>query len=94
MHIIWPGVEFDPAKNAANLLKHRVGFSEAATCLLDPIALAMEDDADGEARWLLVGCSDRGRLLTVSYALRGDMPRLISARKATAREKASYARRT
>lgn len=85
------GIEFDPAKASSNLLKHGVSFAEAATSLLDPHALAMEDASAGEPRWLLVGRSERGRLLTVSYALRGDVPRLISARKATAREKAGYA---
>ena len=86
------GVAFDPGKAAANLRNHGVRFAEAATCLLDPQALAVEDDGEGEARWVLVGRSDRGRVLTVVYTLRGDVPRLISARKATARERASHAR--
>jgi uncharacterized DUF497 family protein len=51
----------------------------------------MEDQSVGEARWLLVGCSDVGRTLTIAYTLRGDIPRLISARKASARERASDA---
>lgn len=92
MHNVPQGIEFDPAKAMANALKHGVSFAEAATSLLDPHALAMEDASDGEPRWLLVGCSERGRLLTVSYTLRGQVPRLISARKATAREKAGYAK--
>ena len=82
--------EADHAKAAANLAKHGVAFDEAATCLLDPMALVVEDDAPNEERWLLVGASERGRVLTVVYAMRGHVPRLISARKATAREKASY----
>lgn len=83
--------EADPAKAATNLAKHGVAFDEAATCLFDPQALAIEDAAaDGEGRWMLVGSSEKGRLLTVVYAMRGDVPRLISARKATARERASY----
>jgi uncharacterized DUF497 family protein len=52
----------------------------------------MEDDcSDGESRWILVGMSARARLLTVIYTLRGDNPRLISARKATTKETKSYA---
>lgn len=82
--------EADPAKAASNLAKHGVGFDEAASCLLDPMALAMQDDGEGERRWVLVGCSERGRVLTVVYTMRGDVPRLISARKATARERTSY----
>jgi uncharacterized DUF497 family protein len=85
-------IEFDPHKAAANLRKHRVSFEEAASCLLDPRALAMEDQhSEGEARWVLVGMSARARLLTVVYTLRGDNPRLISARKATAKEAKNYA---
>ena len=82
--------EADPAKAAANLDKHRVAFDEAVTCLLDPMALVMEDEAQDEARYVLVGTSERGRVLTVVYTMRGDVPRLISARKATAREKTTY----
>ena len=89
------GVEFDPRKAKSNLAKHGVGFDEAATVLLDPHALAMEDeDAKGEARWVLIGISGRGRALTVVYTLReGEMVRLISARKATSREARDYAQR-
>ena len=44
-------IEFDPRKASANLRNHRVAFSEAETCLLDPLALVREDqDAEGEAR--------------------------------------------
>jgi uncharacterized DUF497 family protein len=36
--------EFDPRKAATNLRKHGFSFEEAASCLLDPRALAMEDE--------------------------------------------------
>ncbi len=85
-------IDFDPAKARSNLKKHRVSFEEAASCLLDPMALVREDpDAHAEMRWLLLGLSASGRLLTVVYTLRGDTPRLISARRATAKEEKSYA---
>jgi uncharacterized protein len=55
-------VEFDPKKAAANLRKHRVSLDEAAGSLLDPLALVHEDaSARGEARFVLVGMSARGR---------------------------------
>ncbi len=51
-------IDFDPRMAAANLRKHRVSFEEAASYLLDPRALAMEDQrSEGEARWVLVGMS-------------------------------------
>ncbi len=86
-------IEFDPRKASTNLRNHCVAFSEAETCLLDPLALVREDhDAEGEARFVLVGLSNRGRLLTVVYTLRGeDSIRLISARPSTAKEARSYA---
>ncbi len=66
-------VEFDPVKAAANLKKHGVPFDEAAGSLLDPMALVREDeDAQGEMRFVLVGMSREGRLLTVCYALRNE----------------------
>lgn len=90
MHI---NVEWDADKAARNRRKHRVSFDEAATVLLDPMALALEDSAStNESRWVVVGMSEHARLLTVVYTLRrADRIRLISARKATRREAASYA---
>ena len=71
--------------------KHGVSFADAATVLNDPEALIAEDDAEDEPRYLAVGMDAMGRLLTVVYTLRGEHIRLISARRATAREKAAYA---
>ena len=85
-------IEFDPRKAAANLRKHRVTFEEAASCLPDAHALVMEDErSESESRWILVGMSARARLLTVIHTLRGDNPRLISARKATTKEAKNHA---
>jgi len=86
-------IGFDPNKAAANLRKHGIAFCEAETCLLDPWALVREDqDAEGEPRFVLIGLSNRGRLLTVVYTLRDeDSIRLISARPSTAKETRSYA---
>ena len=44
-------IEFDPAKAEQNFRKHQVSIEEAASALLDPMALAFEDrDAEGEPR--------------------------------------------
>jgi uncharacterized protein len=81
-------IEWDSEKADSNLKKHGVSFEEAATALLDPMALAQEDAASkGEPRWVLIGMSAQMRLLTVVYTLRNqDRVRLISARKATRKE--------
>ena len=86
-------IEWDAGKAASNFKKHGVRFEEAATALLDPMALAQEDHtSEGEARWVLVGMSVNARLLTVIYTLRDESGiRLISARKATRKEADFYA---
>jgi len=86
-------IEFDPKKAASNLKKHGVSLKEAATCLLDPLALVRDDpDAENEIRLVLLGMSHMGRLLSVCYTLRDDeVIRLISARKPTKKEEKYYA---
>jgi uncharacterized protein len=86
-------IDFDAKKAAANSRKHGVSFEEAATSLLDPLALVRDDpDARGEVRLVLLGMSHAGRLLVVCYSLPDEeMIRLISARRATKKEEKSYA---
>ena len=87
-------IEYDPRKAASNLKKHKVSFEEAVESLHDPLARVIPDpDCEGEARYILIGMSSRRRILLVIYAYRDedDVIRIISARKATAREAALYA---
>ena len=86
-------IEWDSDKADSNLEKHGVSFEEAATALLDPMALAREDAAaEGEPRWVLIGMSGQMQLLTAVYTLRRqDRIRLISARRATRKEAKHYA---
>lgn len=82
---------WDPLKAAANVRKHGVRFADAATVLYDPLGVNLgESDVDGELRLVVVGRDHRGRILVVAYTLRGDVTRLISARRATRRERKSY----
>jgi uncharacterized DUF497 family protein len=85
-------IEFDQKKATSNLKKHIVSFDEAATALLDPMALVQEDiNSQGEARFLLVGMSNAGKLLMLCYTLKyNDVIRLISARYATKNERRQY----
>jgi len=85
-------IEFDQRKAGLNLRKHGVSFDEAISTLYDPMALCVEDSAArGESRWVLVGMSHLGRLLTVVYTLRKERIRIISARRSTRREIDDYA---
>lgn len=84
--------EWDPEKATANLKKHKVSFSEAATVFGDPLSTTISDPnhSDEEDRWLTMGTSIEGRLLVVSYTDRGERVRIISARLATRRERTAY----
>lgn len=85
VNFIW-----DPRKAASNEKKHGVSFEEASTVFGDPMALAIEDAIDPE-RTLLLGTSDRTRvLLVVHVELDDDAIRLISARRATSHERRHY----
>jgi uncharacterized DUF497 family protein len=87
-------MQFEWNKNKAvkNLSKHGVSFEEAKTVFDDPLYVDFYDPehSEGEERYLIVGESDRGRLLIVSYTERGDAVRLISAREVTRTEREAY----
>ena len=84
--------EYDPAKAAANLKKHRVSFADAESLFEDPLALhRIDPDAEGEERFIAVGLGGAGEILVAVYTLRGEAIRLISVRRATRREAKSYA---
>ena len=87
-------MQFEWNKNKAvkNLSKHRVSFAEAKTVFDDPLYVDFYDPehSESEERYLIVGESDRGRLLIVSYTERGDAVRLISAREVTRTEREAY----
>ncbi len=86
MRIVW-----DPAKAEANLRRHRIRFSDAEGALFDPNALTEADEiVDGEQRFVSIGLDPLGRVLVVVYTFRGDDIRLISARRATQRERRAY----
>jgi uncharacterized DUF497 family protein len=87
-------LEWDPAKADSNYTKHGVDFADAALALEDERALTIPDDANvAEDRFITLGIDPLGRVLVVVYAWRGDRIRLISARKATRREREHYEER-
>ena len=90
-------VQWDPAKAQSNLTKHGVSFEQAATLLLDALALTVFDEAhsDYEGRWFSLGTSKQGRLLAVVHTYSPTGPnsarvRIISAREATRHERQQY----
>lgn len=87
-----PSFEFDPAKAAANLKKHRVAFSEAMTVFDDPLAQTFPDElhSEDENRFVTIGLSSRNRLLFVSHLETDNLIRLIGVRRTTLAEKKAY----
>lgn len=85
-------VEWDEKKARANLAKHDVSFQEAETVFLDPLIGVAPDPqhSENEEREIAAGVSVSGRLLLVSFTQKGDLIRIISARRLTALERRLY----
>ena len=81
--------EWDPVKARVNLTKHGVSFEEASTAFGDPLSLSIRDPdtPQNEPRHVLIGVSWFDRTLVVVHGELGDTIRIISARKATRRER-------
>jgi len=88
--------EWDPEKAKRNYKKHKVSFEEAVTVLYDPLSTTFDDPdhSVGERRFITVGFSSHGRLLVISHSERGEAVRIISARRATQRERKRHENQT
>jgi uncharacterized protein len=86
--------EWSAAKSRANLRKHGVSFEEAQSVFYDDFARQFFDDdhSEGEDRFIMLGMSNQSRILIVCHCERsnGDIIRIISARKATRKERSYY----
>ncbi len=86
MKVVW-----DKRKARANFQKHGIEFPHAATVLDDPMSITIEDTRHDEQRFVSVGADLMGRVLVVVYTCPGSgQIRLISARKATSKERKQY----
>jgi len=83
---------WDQNKAATNNGKHGVSFEEAATVFGDPLSTTYPDPNHSvtEQRFIIIGLSERGRMLVVAHSDDGDLVRIISAREATAGERKAY----
>lgn len=84
--------EWGPEKARANVRKHRMAFELASTVFLDPLALTFPDpnDVHDEPREITIGHAASGTIVFVAHCRRGDRTRIISARRATRRERQQY----
>lgn len=92
--------EWDPAKDKANVRKHKVSFRQAATIFRDPNQLSIcdEEHSEEEERWITMGIDSRGILLVVGHTFEYIGPdlceiRIIWARKTTRAETRQYEER-
>ena len=88
-------ITWDERKNALNKAKHGVSFETAALVFDDPLHLSVQDRmVGGEERWQTLGMAGGVVLLLVAHTYRDhggqEGIRIISARKATARERTHY----
>ena len=83
-------VEWNNNKATSNKNKHGIDFAEAASVLHDEMAVTIQDNRTEDARFITIGMNAFQRVLVIVYTWRGDRPRLISARKATSRERRQY----
>lgn len=87
--------EWDEAKNQRNIRKHQVSFQTAMLVFADPLHVSVQDRVEnGEARWQTLGVVHGQTLLLVAHTVLDDdeveIIRIISARKADAKERKRY----
>jgi len=83
-------IEWDSKKAISNLKKHGIDFADAVTVLEDERAMTISEDYPDEERFITIGMDSFGRILVIVYTWRGTRIRMISARKATAKETRQY----
>ena len=95
--VLFRGLTRLTIKAQSNLLKYSVSFAQAATVMLDPLALTVLDavHSETEERWFTLGQTSEGRLLAVAHTYQVldtniARVRLISAREATRQERQQY----
>jgi uncharacterized DUF497 family protein len=93
--IVCLNFRWDAQKAQENLRKHGVGFHEAKTIFGDPLAKTFpdEDHSIYEHRFITLGLSEQLRILVVVHLDENDEIHIISARRATRRERISYEER-
>jgi len=85
--------EWDRDKARANLSKHGLSFEEASTVFADPLSMTIIDPVHSsgkEERFVTIGTSYQGAFIVVVHCDRGESIRIISARRATKRERRTY----
>ena len=84
--------EWDKKKADQNIRKHGISLEEAATVFGDPFSITIYDPlhSQDEDRSVILGTSNKNRVSVVIHTDRQDRIRIISARKATKKERKQY----
>lgn len=82
--------QWDPNKAKSNLKKHGIRFADAVSVFEDENAITIDDEHERENRFITIGRDILLRILVVVYTFRGHIIRIISARRATSRERKIY----
>ena len=84
--------DWDQDKANENLHKHSISFREASSVFRDPLLVTLSDTehSDDEERYWNIGYSAAKKLLVVVFTERGDVTRIISARRANIWERKIY----
>lgn len=88
--------EWDEVKNHRNIRKHGFSFETAMLAFTDPFQVSIQDRIEnGEERWQTLGVVEGQTLLLVAHLIWDEadgteVVRIISARKAEAKEKKFY----
>lgn len=88
--------EWDTNKEKINIQRHGITFEQASYVFADPFALSKYDDehSEDDGRWILLGKSLSETVLVVLHTFRDnsgtEFVRIISARKASKRERQAY----
>ncbi len=89
--------EWDVDKERINIAKHKLNFLDACHVFSDPFQLNLydEDHSDEEDRWVIIGEAPVMKIVLVVHTIKlhesGEgRVRIISARKATKKERESY----
>lgn len=90
--------EWDVEKEKSNIAKHRLNFADACHVFADAFQLNLfdADHSDDEDRWVVIGEIPVAKIVVVVHTIRQDRDgddvrvRIISARKATKKERETY----
>ena len=84
------GFQWDEANASKNWARHTVSQTEAEQVVLNRPVVVADARPGIEARWFALGRTDRDRLLSVVFTIRGSLLRVISARPMSRPERRSY----